>query len=110
MAIDAVHAIGHISVFLILLIPLYIIFGILRCYKGKFAKVFVLLVLSLIPMALFHFLESLAYFGIEVVPMEYGEWLEHAVAAIAVLAVGGFLYWFDSHYIRPLYAFGRKKK
>ncbi len=109
MAMDFMSAAWHASVFVAMFVPLWIALGILKCYKGKFAKVFILLVLGLLPMALFHFLESLMYFGIEVVPQDH-EWLEHLVAVIAVLAVGGFLYWFNAQYVQPLCMFGKKKK
>ena len=101
-----IESIVHVLTFLVIIIPIYLIWQILRKEVGDITKSLTWVVIGLIPLALYHFLEFLEHFGIMLLPAEGAVShvvIDHVVAMIAILSFTWFLYFFKKKYIDTIY-------
>lgn len=101
-----IESIIHLLTFLSVLIPLIIIIRILIKEREELITSMLWIVLGLIPMAIYHLLEFLSYFGIDFLPSEgtfAHSLISHGTVVIAFLSIGWFMHIFKKRYINPIY-------
>ena len=101
-----VESIIHLFTFLAVLFPLLIITSILIKEREELIISMLWIVLGLLPMAIYHLLEFLNYFHIELLPAEgtfAHSLISHGTVVIAFLSIGWFMYIFKKRYINPIY-------
>ena len=89
---------SHLIVFLIVLIPIALIVSILVKEREELTMSLIWFVVGLLPLAVYHLLEFLAFFNLFWFPLEGTPShlvLDHIVVIIAFLSVGFFVYLLD---------------
>lgn len=90
-----------IAVFAALLVPIIILVMTVRRCRGKFANIFLLVIIGLVPMAAYHLLKAFGYLEPDVIPpcdVPYSRVMESIVKIMGILAIGGYMYWFYREY------------
>jgi hypothetical protein len=103
---EITHLMIHAITFLVILVPLYQIYSIIRREKGELTKSFWWMFLALVPAALFHLLEFLEIFEIMLLPMEgtlAHSVIDHGVLILIFLSFAWFLNFFRRKYMDQIY-------
>ncbi|MBI2564693.1 hypothetical protein HYV79_01750 [Candidatus Woesearchaeota archaeon] len=98
----------EISTIILLLLPIAILLNLLKKSKGDIPRSFTWLTLGFTPFLAFNLIDSLAVFGIELLPDEgtlSNVLLYHSVILITIITVAAFFLWFDRKYVQPIYSF-----